>query len=405
MNDETVVVTGLGMVSPLGPDVPTFWAELLAGKVGIRRITRFATDAYRTDRGGEISDFILKHHCRWSGETLPRGAELFLAASAQAVRDAELAGGASVGRVDPDRVGVVVGTVFATRPAVDSCQAMERDGGATLPGPQLLARAPARHFGFAGPNIVLSTGCAAGNDALGEAFELIRSGRADAVIAGGADELSEVVFALFTSLRALAPDHARPFDAARRGLMVAEGAAALVLEPIASAFARSAPVYAELAGHSSTSDAYHITGPHPRGAGVVAASRRALAQAGLQTEDVDYVSAHGTGTPANDPIEAHALRVLFNGRGSKGPAVSSIKGALGHSQGAASAIEAVACVLAIRDGVVPGSPTLRVVDPTCNGVDLVRTKRQLDVGVAMSNAFGFGGSVSSVVFRRATTAS
>lgn len=395
-----MVVTGLGVVSPLGHDVPGFWGQLLADKVGTRRITRFPTDAYRTDRGGEIPDFRLEDHCRRPDEPLSRAAEFFLAASAQAVHDAGLTGGEAVGGLDLDRVGVVVGTVFATRPELDTCDALDLDGRRE---PQLLARAPARQFGFGGPSMVLSTGCAAGNDALGEAYELICSGRADAVIAGGADELSEVVFALFTSLRALAPDHARPFDAKRQGLMVAEGAAALVLESATSASIRGVRVYAEFAGHCSSCDAHHITAPDPQGAGVVAASRRALARAALMPDEVDYVSAHGTGTLANDPVEAHALRVVFDGTGC-GPAVSSLKGALGHSQGAASAIEAVSCVLAIRDQVVPGSPTLRLVDPACEGVDFVRSHRDLDVGVAVSNAFGFGGSVSSVVFRRARTA-
>jgi 3-oxoacyl-(acyl-carrier-protein) synthase len=398
MSENGVVVTGLGIVSPLGSDVEEFWTRLLAGDVGTRKITRFSTDAYRTDRGGEIPDFALKDHCVWSGEPLPRAAELFLASAAQAVSDSSLTGHGAARGVPLDRVGVVVGTVFGSRPHL-AARVGEGDKKMVSRGSQVLARAPARQFGFAGPNVVLSTGCAAGNDALGQAWELIRSGRADAVVAGGAEELSEVVFALFTALRALAYDCVRPFDAERRGLMVAEGAAALVLEAASTASARGATPYAEVAGQASVADAHHITAPHPLGRGIATGTHRALSLAGLKPEDVDYVSAHGTGTRANDPVEVHALRTVFGGC-SKGPAVSSIKGALGHSQGAASALEAVSCVLSIRDGAVPGSPTLRVVDPACQGVDLVRDTRTLDVNVVLSNAFGFGGSVSSLVLRR-----
>ena len=384
---RSVVVTGLGVVSALGSDVETFWARLLAGEVGTQAITRFPTDQYATDRGGEIPDFRLHDHCRWSGEPLPRAAALMLAAAAQAVRDANLTGGDGRGSVDAERVAVAAGTVFATRPAADAGGSRE---------PWLLARATARHFGFGGASAVLSTGCAAGNDALGWGFDAIRSGRADAAVVGGSDELAEVVFALFTSLRALAPDVARPFDAQRRGLVVSEGAAVLILESADGARARGAPAYAELAGQASAADAHHITAPHPRGSGIRAATRQALACACEAPEGVDYVSAHGTGTRANDPIECGAIAAMFGA----GTAVSSIKGALGHSQGAASALEAVACTLAIRDGVVPGSPTLRTVDPDCSGVDVVHAARELDVRLAVSNAFGFGGSVSSVVLRR-----
>jgi len=397
VSEESVVITGLGVVSPLGSEVEEFWGRLLAGEIGTRTIARFPTQGYRTDRGGEIRDFALGDHCNWSGEVLPRAAELFLAATAQAVRDAALTGDRGVLCVDRNRIGLVVGTVFGTRPAAAPCRQARTS--AAFPKSQMLARAPARHFGFAGPNTVLSTGCAAGNDAIGQAYELIRSGQADVVVAGGADDLSEVVFALFTSLRALAPDYVRPFDAERQGLMVSEGAAALVVESAASARDRGVRIYAELAGHASAADAHHITAPHPNGAGIVAATRRALRCAELEPEEVDYVSAHGTGTLANDPVEAGAMRLIFK-EGPEGPAISSIKGALGHSQGAASALEAICCVVAIRDRVVPGSPTLGVIDRACDHLDVVRVSRALDVKVALSNAFGFGGSVSSVVFRR-----
>jgi 3-oxoacyl-(acyl-carrier-protein) synthase len=398
MSMHRVVVTGLGIVSPLGSDVEEFWTRLLSGEVGTSTITSFPTAAYRTDCGGEIRGFRLDDHCEWTGEPLPRAAALFLAAASQAVRDAGLTGEQALDGVDLERVAVAAGTVFATRPGVAG-----RDGAVAQhdsQSPQLLARAPARQFGFTGPNTVLSTGCAAGNDALGYGYERIRSGRVDAAVVGGADELSEVVFALFTALRALAPDVVRPFDAGRGGLMVAEGAGVLVLESAARARARGARVYAELAGQASAADAHHMTSPHPKGVGIMSATRRALDRAGICPEQVDYVSAHGTGTAANDPVEAAAIRTLFPSR----PAVSSIKGALGHSQGAASAIEAIACALAIRHRVVPGSPTLRVVDPACEGVEYVRASRELDVSVAVNNAFGFGGSVSSVVLCRADEA-
>jgi 3-oxoacyl-(acyl-carrier-protein) synthase len=276
--------------------------------------------------------------------------------------------------------------------AIDEDRAWDR--------PQLLADVPARAFGLGGPRQVVAAGCAAGNTAIAMAADRIRSGQADVMVTGGADELSEAVFQLFTTLRALAPDQVRPFDRNRRGMLPSEGAGILVLESLEHAVERGATVLAELGGYAVAADAHHMTAPHPKGLGMLRCMAESLARAGLDPAEVDYVSAHGTGTPANDALEAACLSGYFGPAGGR-PAVSSIKGMLGHSQGGASAVEAIACVMAIRTGRVPGNPTLRDVDDSCAGLDIVRgAARDMPVRVALSNAFGFGGNTSAVVLTR-----
>ena len=219
-------------------------------------------------------------------------------------------------------------------------------------------------------------------------------------MAGAAEELSEAVFSLFTSLRALAPEVVRPFDVERRGILPSEGAAALVLEPADRARARGARALARVAGYAATAEAHHLTAPHPAGRALAACLGDALARAGRSPADVGYVCAHGTGTPASDGVEAAALARFFDGP--TAPAVSSVKGALGHAQGAASALEAVVCVEAVRSGVLPGMPTVRRIDPVCEVVDLVAgPARCAPAGLAANVAFGFGGSTSALLIEAA----
>ena len=394
-----VVVTGLGVVAPNGVGVDAFWEATLAGELGTRDITRFDTEPYRTRKGGEVTGFEPERWTDLDPATLARSTQFAIAATRMAVEDAEAAAA-----LERRGVGVCFGIVVGNRPRLEHLVRARGGDGAPLDGdgpawhdPSLISRLPARQCGLSGPNLVLPTACAAGNGAVGYAFDTIRAGRADAMVAGGADELSEAMFMMFNSFRALAPDVVAPFDRERKGLMLAEGAGALVLESLEAAQGRGARIYAEVLGHGNFADAYHMTAPHPSGLGAIRSMEAALAAGGIRPADVDYVSAHGTGTLANDQVEARAIREVFREAADTVP-VSSIKSMLGHSQGAASAMEAVSCVLAIRDGVVPPNANYHEPDPECDVHVVGSADRSRPVRTVLNNAFGFGGNISCVVF-------
>ncbi|MFB7172630.1 beta-ketoacyl-[acyl-carrier-protein] synthase family protein [Streptomyces sp. NPDC056254] len=391
-----VVVTGLGVLTPIGTTVAGFWDAAVRGVVGTGPLTRPDATDFPAALAGEVPGF-----------DAPRAGGRRSLALAGAAADAAAAdAGISRWTGDPYRAGVCLGTLLGSRaglePAVTGFHRGDGTGQAPDPGPAPdLTDAVARRLGFRGPGLAVATACASGNSALAHAADTIRAGRADVMIAGGVDELSSGIMMMFSSLRSLAPDFLRPFDRDRAGLIVSEGAAALVLESYEHARRRGAHVHAELAGWASASDAHHMTAPHPQGSGARRSMLRALKSAGISPDRVDHVSAHGTGTPSNDRVEAQALRDVF---GPRTPAVTSLKGALGHTQGAASAIEAVACVLALRDGVVPPTANLVDLDPECD-VDVVRGQaRETPVRVAVNNAFGFGGNTACTVFTRMSTA-
>jgi 3-oxoacyl-(acyl-carrier-protein) synthase len=409
MSAPAIVVTGIGVRSPLGSGVDAFWRGALDGAVATRPLTRFDTARLSSDRGGEIAPEAAPRDGT-SGEgppadgapaarapAAPLAVRLAEEVAADAVADALLTPDA----VAPERVGICIGTVMGTRPAVERWltedpAAREDPRAAAWADPALLSRAPARRLGLAGPNCVVATGCAAGNSALAWGAEALRAGRADAMVVGGADEISQAMLMMFDSFGLLAPDAVRPFDAEREGLLLGEGAAAFVLEREADARARGARVHGRILGWANVADAFHITSPHPEARGAIRAMRRALAHADVEASAIDHVSAHGTGTPANDAVEAHAIRDVL-GSGADEVPVTALKSLLGHSQGAASALEAVACLLAIRDGLVPPVGNYATPDPACD-VDVVAgAARAVDVEVAISNAFGFGGNIECVV--------
>ncbi|WP_030767174.1 beta-ketoacyl-[acyl-carrier-protein] synthase family protein [Streptomyces sp. NRRL F-2664] len=392
-----VVVTGLGVLTPIGTTVADFWDAALRGVVGTGPLTRPDAADFPAALAGEVTGFDAP---RAGGE---RSLALATAAAAAAAADA----GIPRWTGDPYRAGVCLGTLLGSRaglePAVTGFHRAGHGAAEPPPGPTRapdLTDAVARELGFLGPGLAVATACASGNSALAHAADTIRAGRADVMVAGGVDELSSGIMMMFASLRSLSPDVLRPFDRDRAGLIVSEGAAALVLESYEHARRRGAHVHAELAGWASASDAHHMTAPHPQGSGARRSMLRALKAAGISPDRVDHVSAHGTGTPSNDRVEARALRDVF---GPRTPAVTSLKGALGHTQGAASAIEAVACVLALRDGLVPPTANLVELDPEC-AVDVVRGQaRERPVRVAVNNAFGFGGNTACTVFTRTST--
>lgn len=394
-----VFVTGLGVASPLGTTVAALWANLCAGKSAIAEIRAFDMSRFLTKHGGEIRDFDARPFFRRHDPAqLPRTTQLAVAVARAALEQADLPTAAT-------RVGVVFGTTMGNASVIEAANDAFLSGLAPQlpPAAYPASRIPAviaAELGLAGPGLMVPTACAAGNYAIGLAFDLIRSGRADAVIAGGADALARGCYAVFDRLGAITPDVCRPFDKQRRGMQVSEGAAALVLESEANLGRRGTQPLAEMLGYGLACDGHDPTAPHPRGRGAARAMQRALTGAALTPAAVSYISAHGTGTRANDASESAAIRDVFGPRADEVP-TSSIKSMLGHTMGAASAIEAVVCVLAIMDNVMPPTINFRESDPDCVANVVPNEARAASVDIALSNAFAFGGNIAAVIFGRA----
>ncbi len=399
-NGRAAAITGLGAVTPICIGHEAFWQGLINGCCGVGTVQSFDTDGLAVKRAYEVPDFIPGSGIHGPQQAaLPRGSRFALSAAIEALEVA----GLSLSGMDPGRVGLCLGTIggelqvfeeisrriFRKREVPpESFEQMAYDA---------MAAQVARCLGICGPTAVIPTACAAGNYALAMALEMIRSGDVDVVLAGGADPLSHLIMTGFCRLKSVDPEVCRPFDLNRKGLMVGEGAGMLVLESLSRARRRGAHIYALLAGVGFSCDAYHITGMEPEGRGQALAIERALAQACLTPEDVDYICAHGTGTPTNDRVETLAIQRIFKDRTRRVP-VSSIKSMVGHAMGAASAIEAVACALAIDRGAVPPTINFTTPDPQCN-LDIVpNTARRLDASVVLSNAAAFGGNNSCAVF-------
>jgi beta-ketoacyl-acyl-carrier-protein synthase II len=407
-----VVITGLGAITPLGASLEQYWDGLLGGRSGIRRITHFDASNLPCQIAGEIPDFNVEL-CMDQEEArqTARACQIALAAAIQAVKDA----GLQETMPDPERAGVVYGTGLAGIMRIWDCVITIHDYGPNKISPLTIlsgmlhtpAFLIAHRFQCRGPNNTISTACATGTQAIGEATELIRRGAADVVITGGTDALVvDLAIAGFCGMHALPihyndqPDKAsRPFDARREGFILSEGAAALVLEREAHARARGARVYAEVAGHASSADAYHMAVPGPDGLGPVRAMRWALEDAGLPPEAVDYINAHGSSTPLNDTIETKAIKMLF-GEHAYQLAVSSTKSMIGHPMGAAGALEALACILAIHRGWIPPTINYEFPDPECDLDYVPNQARQAQVNVALSNSFGLGGQNACLVLRK-----
>jgi 3-oxoacyl-[acyl-carrier-protein] synthase II len=403
MNSRTrVVVTGIGVVTSIGVGREAFWRHLLEGRSGIGPVESFDTSRYPVHLGGEVKGFEPGAFVRrLSSGSLGRGSQLAIAAARLALEDAGLEAAA----LDPARVGVSMGTTSGEPEWIERFNDRELAGQRDLIGPEFLDRYPchvlaanvAAEFGFGGVNLVIPTACAAGNYAIAHALDTIRGGDADVMLAGGSDAFSRITFTGFARLGAIAPERCQPFDRNRRGMIPGEGAAVLALEPLARAQARGARVYAELAGYGLSCDASHMTAP--QGEGAVRAMCAALRDAGIAPGEVSYISAHGTGTPANDRVEALAVKQAFGEAASHVP-MSSIKSMLGHTMGAASAIEAGACALAVWSDRIPPTINLEELDPECDLDCVPRVARELRVDVAMNNAYAFGGNNASVIFRK-----
>lgn len=396
-----VAVTGVGVVTPVGAGREEAWANLLAGRCGFAPVESFDTAKFSVHVGAEVRGFDPRPYVRrLEPDRLGRASQLAIAAGRLALEDA----GLDAGMVDPRRAGVAMGTTSGEPREVERFDDQYLAGELDRVGGELIGRYPchliaahlARELGFAGVNTMIPTACAAGNYAIAHALDLLRAGRADLMLAGGADAFSRITYAGFARLGAIAPERCQPFDRNRKGMIPGEGAGVLVLEPLDRALARGARIYAEVAGYGLSCDAHHMTAAHPEGDGAARAMERALADAGLRADEVDYISAHGTGTPTNDRLETLAVQRVF-GDGCRTP-MSSIKSMIGHTMGAASAIEAAVCSLAVADGRIP--PTMNLEEPEEELDYVPNTAREHDVRVAMNNAYAFGGNNASVIFQR-----
>jgi 3-oxoacyl-[acyl-carrier-protein] synthase II len=409
---ERVVVTGLGVVSCVGNDVPAFWDALTAGRSGIAPITAFDASKMGVKIAGEVKDFQFDARL---GKRMARFAQLAFSAAQQALRQAGLEpDGAGEARMDPDRIGVCIGSGIGGEPFLEQQYGkfLEKGPGKFHPltVPIVIANMAsanvAIHFGLAGPNLCISTACATGNHSIGAAMDLIRLGRADAMLAGGTESTISA-FALdgYHQLRALSTRNddpltaSRPFSRERDGFVLAEGAGVLLLESLRHARARGATILAEVAGYGINADAHHLTAPRPDGAGALKAMRLALQDAALNPRDVSYINAHGTSTPLNDALETRAVKEIW-GEHARAVPISSIKSMVGHSLGAAAGLEAVACVLAIRHGVIPPTINLDDPDPELDLDYVPHTAREAALDSVLSNAFAFGGHNAVVAFRR-----
>jgi 3-oxoacyl-[acyl-carrier-protein] synthase II len=405
-----VVVTGIGPVTPVGTGVDDFWTGLTSGRNGIRRIQRFDPSDLPVTLAAEVPDF---DPTAWLDPKEARRTDRFTQFAIASVKLAwEDAG-------NPEVVSERGGAVYATgiggiETLLGAYDVMREKGPGRISPfmvPMLMANAPAGHvammFGLTGPNLCTISACASSNHAVGEGMRMIRDGDLDLCVVGGSESATlPLTVAAFAQMTALTknPDPetaSRPFDAERDGFVMSEGACALVLESEEHAAARGARVYAEVAGYGASADAFHITAPDPKGSGAALSMRRALEDAGEEPAAVGYVNAHGTSTPLNDQAETVAIKVALGEDVARRIAVSSTKSMTGHMLGAAGAVEAAACALAISDGVIPPTIHYRTPDPECDLDYVPNEARDADVRLALSNSFGFGGQNASVAFRRA----
>jgi len=401
---QRVVITGLGLLTPIGHGKEEFWEAVTTGTSGIEPVRSFDTSEFSVHLGAEVKHFDpVKYLSKNDPEKIGRASQLAIAAVSQALKDS----GIDPSERDRQRIGVSMGTTSGEPLFIEEFNDIRLSQGLESVPAETFARYPchvipsnvAIEFGFQGPSLMIPTACAAGNYAIGYAFDLIRMGRADLMLAGGADAFSRITYMGFARLGAIAPERCQPFDKERKGMIPGEGAAALVLEPLEAANARGAPIYAEVLGYGISCDAHHMTAAHPEGDGAMRAMAAALKETGLTTEDVDYISAHGTGTPTNDRVESIAARRLFGKRADQIP-MSSIKSMIGHTMGAASAIEAVCCALALQTGVLPPTINYEEVDPECDLDYVPNQARTTHPRVVLNNAYAFGGNNASLCLRR-----
>jgi 3-oxoacyl-[acyl-carrier-protein] synthase II len=408
---KRIVVTGVGAVTPIGDTVEATWDSMMHGRGGIARITRFDPSPYESQMAGEVKDFDpTRYMDRKDARRTDRFAQLAVAAASQALTD---------GKVDvakePERIGVSIATgVGGLETLVEQVLLMEKRGPSRLSPflvPMLMANAGSAQvsmqFGLKGPNLTHVSACASSAHAIGECAAIIDRGQADLMVAGGAEAaVLPLAIGAFSTMHAMSrrnddPEHAsRPFDKDRDGFTLSEGGAAVILEEREHALARGAHIYGELVGYGATADAYHITSPSPEGEGNARSMKMALAGAKLEPTDIDYINAHGTSTQPNDREETAAIKSVFGAHAYK-LLVSSTKSMTGHLLGAAGALEAIACLLALRDGCIPPTINYTTPDPALDLDYVPNTARPKEIKTALSNSMGFGGHNATLIFTRA----
>ncbi|MBI5056888.1 MAG: beta-ketoacyl-[acyl-carrier-protein] synthase family protein [Nitrospirae bacterium] len=401
MNNRRVVVTGLGVVSSVGIGKDAFWNAILNGKSGIGKVSSFDTGNHRCHNAGEIKNFVPEEFiARRKVKFFGRTSQLAIAATALAFNDAKL----PLKYIDKKRTGVFIGTTMGEKPLEEAIDSWFMEGADKISRAKILQASANNisanigiYFKLEGPNYLIPTACAAGNYAIGYGADLIRRGDLDCAIAGGADAFSKLAFTGFQRVYAMSPEKCQPFDKNRKGMLVGEGAGILVLESLESALKRDADIYAEILGYGLSCDAFHMTASDSDG--IEKVMLKALKDADIGKEEVDYISAHGTGTQGNDRIECAAIRKVFKEQYKTIP-VSSIKSMLGHTMGAASAIEALTCCLIVKEDIIPPTMNFETPDPKCD-IDCVPNRaRRRRVNIALNNGFAFGGNNSCLVIKK-----
>lgn len=398
---KRIVITGLGVLSPIGIGHQKFWDALISGEIGTSEISAFDTSIFKVNRGGEIKNFRAEEYFTNSDyRDAGRTTQLAVAAAKLAFEDA----GLNQEDYSAEEIGVCIGTTMGNTGVLeletDVCltqnsKALSSNLIRNFPN-SYLSGAVADEINAEGPCITIPTACAAGNYAITYGRDLIEDGDAEVVLAGGSDGLSRTCFTTFHRLGAIAPEICQPFDKNRKGMMVSEGSAVIVLEERERAIARGATIYAELLGCGLSCDAHHPTAPHPKGLGAISAITKTLKDAGVSKDSISYISAHGTGTKANDTTESIAIKEVFGSATDQIP-VSSIKAMLGHTMGAASAIEAVTCALSIYHNIIPPTMNFEDHDPECIQNVVPNEAVVKNVEYTLSNSFAFGGNISTII--------
>ena len=410
MNKRRVVITGLGALAPNGNTVPQYWDALINGKSGIGYITAFGTENLSVKIAGELSDFEPENHFdKKELRKLDPFTIYHIVSSSEAISQAKL-----VDNVDLDRVGVMIGSgVGGIQTLEDQCEVYNSRGQRRVSPffvPRMIANIAAGNlaikYGFKGPNQTIISACASGTDAIGLAARAIQYGDADVMVTGGTEaSVTGLTISGFANIKALStrnedPESAsRPFDLERDGFVLGEGSATIILEELSHARKRGVEILGELAGYGSTDDAFHITQPSEGGKGAIRAMKNAIQDANLSTQDIDYINAHGTSTPFNDKTESAAISSLFKETAEK-LKVSSTKSMVGHALGASGALEAIACIMAIQNDIVPPTINYTTPDPECTLDYVPNESKQLTVNAALSNSFGFGGHNGVIAIKK-----
>jgi 3-oxoacyl-[acyl-carrier-protein] synthase II len=412
MSNRKVVVSGVGVVSPIGSDLKTFWANLVNGKSGIRTITQFDSSTFDCRIAGEVPDFnpFLFFKNPKDVRRTDRFAQLGMAAAKLALQDS----GIDLEKVDRSRFGVLVGSGIGGLKSLEDQHTMLMNKGASRVSPfmvpmmivNMASGLISMEYDLEGPNFSIVTACATAANSIGEAWRMIRDGEGEVFLAGGTEAVvCPLGIAGFCSMRAMStrneePERAsRPFDRDRDGFVMGEGAGILVLEEYEHAKARGAEVYCELAGYGLTCDAYHMTSPRPDGTAVARAMQSALDHAEARVTDIDYINAHATSTQVGDICESNAIKLLAGDHAKSGLLVSSTKSMTGHLLGGAGGIESAVCALSIKHGVVPPTINLDNPDPECDLDYVPNVAREKEVRLALNNSFGFGGHNATLAFR------